>query len=139
MPSVNDDADDAASLFARLLCDIMIPAQFSEAIRLQGYDVLEARTLPIEVQQDDWAILAEAARQQRAVVTCNYSDSASNFCLIHQEWQAQGQQHAGIILIPQFQISNHLRRWEVRDRLLDFLNQHTAEELRNQLRWLPQE
>ncbi len=134
---MNDD--DAAFLFARLLCDIMIPAQLSEAIRLQGYDVLEARSLPIEMQQDDWAILAEAARQQRAVVTCNYSDPASNFCLIHEEWQSQGKQHAGIILIPQFQISNRLRRWEVRDRLLDFLNQHTAEELRNQLWWLPQE
>jgi hypothetical protein len=50
-----------------------------------------------------------------------------------------GQEHAGIILIPQSQISNRLRRWEVRDRLLDFLNQHTADELRNQLWWLPQE
>jgi len=74
---------EAASLFARLLCDIMIPAQFSEAIRLQGYDLLEARALPIEKQQDDWAILAEAARQQRTVITCNYSDPAGNFCVIH--------------------------------------------------------
>jgi hypothetical protein len=134
---MNDD--DAAPLFARMLCDVMIPAEFSEAIRLQGYDVLEARHLPIEVQQDDWAILAEAAQQQRAVVTCNYSDPASNFCLIHEEWQHRGEEHAGIILIPQFQISSRLRRWEVRDRLLDFLNQHTAEELHNQLWWLPQE
>ncbi|MGH9834339.1 MAG: DUF5615 family PIN-like protein [Blastocatellia bacterium] len=134
---MNDD--DAAPLFARLLCDIMIPAELSEAIRLQGYDVLEARQLPLEIQQDDWAILNEAAQQQRAVVTCNYSDPASNFCLIHEEWQQQGKEHAGIILIPQFQISNRLRRWEVRDRLLDFLNQHTAEELYNQLWWLPQE
>jgi hypothetical protein len=130
--------DDAASLFARLLCDIMIRAQLSEAIRLQGYDVLEARALPIETQQDDWAILSEAARQRRVVVTCNYNDPASNFSSIHEEWQSQGKQHAGIILIPQFQISNRLRRWEVRDRLLDLLNQHTAEELRDQLWWLPQ-
>ena len=35
--------DDAASLFARLLCDIMIPAELSEALRLWGYDVVEAR------------------------------------------------------------------------------------------------
>jgi predicted nuclease of predicted toxin-antitoxin system len=92
--------DDAAPLFARLLCDIMIPAQLSETIRLQGYDVLEARVLPVETQQDDWAILTEAARQQRVVVTCNYNDPASNFCLIHKEWQSQGKRHAGIILIP---------------------------------------
>jgi hypothetical protein len=31
-----------------------------------------------------------------------------------------------------------LRRWDVRDRLLDFLNQHIAEELSNQLWWLPE-
>lgn len=131
--------DDAAARFARLLCDIMIPAELSEAIRLQGYVVLEARQLPVEVQQDDRAILAEAARRKCAVVTCNYSDPAGNFCLIDEEWRRQGKQHAGIVLIPQFQISNRWRRWEVRDRLLDFLNQHTAEELHNQLWWLPQE
>jgi hypothetical protein len=131
---MNDDL-----LFARLLCDIMIPAEFSEAMRSQEYDVVEARDLPIEVQQDDWAILAEAANEQRVVVTCNYSDPSSNFCLIHDEWQTEGKEHAGIILIPQFQISNRLRRWEVRDRLLEFLNQHTADELHNQLWWLPQE
>lgn len=131
--------NEAESIFARLLCDIMIPAEFSAAIRAQGYDVIEARTLPVEIQQDDWAILAESAQQHRAVVTCNYSDPQSNFCLIHKEWQALGKEHAGIILIPQMQISNRLRRWDVRDRLLGFLNQHTAEELSNQLCWLPQE
>jgi hypothetical protein len=83
--------------------------------------------------------LAEAASRSCVVVTCNYSDPASNFCLIHDEWRAQGKQHAGIILVPQFQISSRARRWEVRERLLVFLNQHTADELRNQLWWLPQE
>lgn len=126
-------------LFARLLCDIMIPAELSEALRSQEYDVVEARDLPVEIQQDDWAILAEAASEQRVVLTCNYSDPGSNFCLIHEEWQAEGKEHAGIILIPQFQISNRLRRWEVRDRLLEFLNQPTADESHNQLWGLPQE
>ena len=130
---------DADQIFAQLLCDLMIPPELSAAIRAQGYDVLEARTLLVEIQQDDWAILAESARQQRVVVTCNYSDPSSNFCLIHNDWLKQGKTHAGIILIPQFQISSRLRRWEVRDRLLNFLNQHTAEELRDQLWWLPQE
>ncbi len=129
---------DADQIFARLLCDIMIPPEFSAAIRAQGYDVIEARSLPVEIQQDDWAILDEAARQQRLVITCNYSDPASNFCLIHAKWLKQSKTHFGIVLIPQFQISSRLRRWEARDRLLHFLNQHTAEELRNQLLWLPQ-
>lgn len=45
----------------------------------------------------------------------------------------------GIILIPQAQISSRLGRWRVRDRLLRFLNQRTADELNNELWWLPKE
>ena len=127
------------ALFARLLFDVMIPAELAEALRAQGYDGTEARTLPLEVQRDDRAILEVAAQQRRVVVTCNYSDPQSNFCLIHEEWQTQGREHAGIILIPQYQISSQLRRWEVRDRLLSFLNHHTWDELYNRLRWLPQD
>lgn len=97
---------DADSISVRLLCDLMIPPEISAAIRTQDYDVLEARTLLPEIQQDDWAILAEASSQRRTVITCNYSDPASNFCLIHNEWLKQSQTHFGIILIPQFQISS---------------------------------
>ena len=43
------------TLFARLLCDIMIPPQFSAGIRAQGYDVVEVRALLKEVQRDDRA------------------------------------------------------------------------------------
>jgi predicted nuclease of predicted toxin-antitoxin system len=71
------------TLFARLLFDVMIPAEIAEAIRAQGYDVAEARTLLLDVQRDDRAILEEAAHQRRVVVTCNYSDPQSNFCVIH--------------------------------------------------------
>jgi hypothetical protein len=127
------------TLFARLLFDVMTPAELAEAVRAQGYDVAEARNFPLEVQRDDRALLEEAAQQRRAVVTCNYSDPQSNFCLIHEEWQEQGKEHSGIIFVPQFQISNRLRRWEVRDRLLNFLNQHMWDELYNNLWWLPQE
>jgi hypothetical protein len=106
---MTEASSPSTTLFARLLCDVMIPAEVAMAIRTQGYDVVEARTFPVEIQQ------------QRVVITCNYSDQQSNFCLIHAEWQAQGKDHCGIVLIPQYQLSNRLRRWEVRDRLLSFL------------------
>jgi hypothetical protein len=125
-------------LFVRLLCDVMIPAELSEVIRVQGYDVAEARLLALDIQQDDEALLEEAARQGRAVVTCNYSDPRSNFCVIHERWQADGKPHAGIILVPHHQVSSRSQRWDVRDRLLRFLNWYPADELRNQLWWLPQ-
>ena len=127
------------TLFARLLCDVMIPAEFSAAIRAQGYDVAEARTFPVEIQQDDHAILRAAAQQQRVVITCNYSDPQSNCCRLHEAWRAHGKQHAGILLIAQYQISSRVGRWEVRDRLLTCLHHHTAAELREQLWWVPQE
>lgn len=72
-------------LFARLLSDIMIPPPFSAAIRAQGYDVAEVRALANDIQRDDRSILNEATRQKRVVMTCNYSDRSSNFCLIHEE------------------------------------------------------
>ncbi len=74
------------ALFVRLLCDVMIPAELAEALRTQGYDVAEARLFPLDLQQDDAALLEEAVRQDRAVLTCNYSDPRSNFCVIHDEW-----------------------------------------------------
>jgi hypothetical protein len=136
---MSEETPSPETLFARLLCDVMIPAEFSAAIRAQGYDVVEARTFPLEIQQDDHAILQAAAQQRRVVITCNYSDPPSNFCLMHEAWRAQGKQHAGIMLIAQYQISSRMGRWEVRDRLLNLLNRHTADELSNQLWWLPQE
>jgi len=136
---MSEDLPAEESLFARLLCDVMIPAELSEALRARGYDVAEARLRSLDVQQDDEALLEQAAHQGRAVLTCNYSDPQSNFCIIHEEWRAHGKEHAGIILVPQHHVSSHSRRWEVRDRLLKFLNRYPADELRNELRWLPQE
>jgi hypothetical protein len=74
---MSKDAPGEESLFARLLCDVMIPAELSEGLRAHGYDVAEARMLSLEVQQDDQALLEHATREGRVVVTCNYSDPQS--------------------------------------------------------------
>src|SRR5262249_28653990 len=42
-PGMNAEQVPPGTLFARLLTDIMIPSQFSAAIRAQGYDVAEVR------------------------------------------------------------------------------------------------
>jgi predicted nuclease of predicted toxin-antitoxin system len=55
--------------FARLMMDIMIPPEISEALRGRGYDVLEARELPPEIYQDDRLLLEEATKQGRILVT----------------------------------------------------------------------
>ena len=127
--------DDA--LFARLLFDLMFPARLAESLRAEGFDVAEVRSLPTDVQRDDWALLATAARERRAVVTCNYSDRRSNFCAIHEEWQTRGREHAGIILVPYRHVGFGQRRWDVRRRLVAFLNHYAWDGLYNQLLWLP--
>jgi predicted nuclease of predicted toxin-antitoxin system len=55
--------------FAKLMMDIMIPPEISEALRGQGYDVLKARELPPEIYQDDRLLLEEATKQGRILVT----------------------------------------------------------------------
>jgi hypothetical protein len=47
---MSEETPARETLFARLLCDVMIPAELSAAIRAQGYDVAEARALPVEIQ-----------------------------------------------------------------------------------------
>ncbi|MBI4673456.1 MAG: DUF5615 family PIN-like protein [Chloroflexi bacterium] len=127
------------AIFARLLFDVMLPAELADALRANGYDVLETRTLRPEIQQDDVALLTFAHKERRVLVTCNYSDPKSNFVTIHRTWRKKAKSHSGIILVPQFQISSHSKRWQVRDRLLDLLNQYTWDELKDQLVWLPKE
>jgi hypothetical protein len=46
---MTEESSPSDTLFARLLCDVMIPAEVAMAIRTQGYDVAEARTLPAEI------------------------------------------------------------------------------------------
>jgi len=84
------------------MMDIMIPPEISEALRSQGYDVLEARELPPEIYQDDRLLLEEATKQGRVLVTCNYSDPQSNFIIIHEEWQREGKEHQGLFLSLSF-------------------------------------
>jgi len=124
-------------LFARLFCDCMFPAELSESIREEGFDVAEARQLPIKIQQDDYALLEKACAERRALITCNYADPKSNFCTIHEEWLRAGSKHFGIILVSQFRLDNHYTRWSIRRRLLDFFNSRSWDELQNQLLWLP--
>lgn len=59
---MTEASSPSATLFARLLCDVMIPAEVAMAIRTQGYDVVEARTFAVELQPDDRALLTAATQ-----------------------------------------------------------------------------
>ena len=125
------DAHLNNGLFAKLLFDCMFSAALAQSVRAQGFDVAEARHFPIKVQQDDYALLEKAVDERRAIITCNYRDRNSNFCVIHKEWLNSGRTHFGIILVSQFRLDNHYTRWSIRRRLLDFFNSRSWDELQN--------
>jgi len=70
--------------------------------------------------------LAQAASQQRAILTFNVSD----FMDLHNEYLAKGREHWGIIFSTEESIGVILHR------LLRLLYSVSAEELKNQIRWL---
>lgn len=78
------------------------------------------RTTPDAVQ------LAYAAAQKRAIVTFNFAD----FTQLHTHYMQEGQVHWGIILSTAQPIGILLRR------LLRLVNTLSADDLRNQIRWL---
>jgi hypothetical protein len=80
---MSTDARRDELLFARLLCDVMIPAELSEALRAQGYDVAEARLLPMELQQDDDAHLRGPNK------TWSVGDQETNACTCYQTTNAK--------------------------------------------------
>ena len=75
---------------------------------------------------DDDEQLAHAVSEQRAIVTFNHKD----FGVRHERYRAQDKEHWGIVLSTEEAI-DVLRR-----RLLRLLNTLSAEELKNQIRWL---
>lgn len=99
--------------------------RLAEQLRQHGFDVTS--TLEAEmIEADDDEQLAYAAFEHWAIVTFNHKD----FATLHEQYLAEGKKHWGIILSTQESISI-LRR-----RLLGLLNTLSAQQLKNQIRWL---
>lgn len=99
--------------------------RLAEQLRKYGFDVTSTLELSM-VEADDDEQLAYAASDQRAMVTFNHKD----FAVRHERYLAEGKEHWGIILSTEETI-DVLRR-----RLLRLLNTVSADELKNQIRWL---
>lgn len=99
--------------------------RLADQLRTYGFDVTS--TLEINmIEVDDDEQLAYAASSQRAIVTFNHKD----FAVRHDRYMDTGKEHWGIILSTEESID------VMRRRLLKLLNAVTAEELKNQIRWL---
>ena len=116
---------DEASLFIRLYLDEDVQKRVAPALRLRGFDATNVHELERKGLSDE-AHLELAATAGRAIFTYNTSD----FIKLHLDWLRLAKEHAGIIVSDQLPLS------EVTRRLLNLINQVTADEMHNQLYWL---
>jgi len=99
--------------------------RLAEQLRQHGFDVTS--TLEAHMgEADDDEQLAWAVSEQRVIVTFNHKD----FAVRHERYITKGKAHWGIVLSTE-EATDVLRR-----RLLRLLNTLSAEELKNQIRWL---
>jgi hypothetical protein len=114
------------ALFIRLYIDEDAHESVAPALRRHGYDVLSVREADRRGFSDTEQ-LAYAAAQNRTL----FSFNAADYIVLHLEYLTQGREHAGIVVAKQMPIGETVRR------LLILLNQVSADEIHNQLRWLP--
>jgi Domain of unknown function (DUF5615) len=113
------------SLLIRLYLDEDVHERIAAALRLRRFDAVSTH----EVQHwglTDEAQLAQAAAEGRTLFTFNTSD----YVQLHLGWLQRGRPHAGIIVSDQLPIGETIRR------LLNLLNRVTADEMKNEIRWL---
>ena len=114
------------ALFICLYIDEDVHGSVGSALRQRGYDVLtvgEAKRGGLsDAEQLDYA-----ANQERTI----FSFNATDFIALHLDYLTQGRTHAGIFVAKQIAIGETVRR------LLYLLDLLSADDMRNQLRWLP--
>ncbi len=116
---------DEIKLFITLYADEDVHKAFAKEIRRHGYD---ATSVDEENQRgvSDEKQLEYAISQGRTFLTHNQK----HFEPMHEKWMKEGREHAGIILSPRLEIGELLRR------TLRLLDQVTADEMHNSLRYL---
>jgi predicted nuclease of predicted toxin-antitoxin system len=110
---------------AKIYLNEHLSPRLAAQLRRHGFDAISSQEAMMlsqdDAQQFDWAV-----KQQRAIVTFNVSD----FVELHENYLADGREHFGIILSTAETMTILLHR------LLRLLNSSSADELKNQVRWL---
>jgi predicted nuclease of predicted toxin-antitoxin system len=114
-----------SSLFIRLYLDEDVNVLVADLLKAKGFDALTVRDAG-QLQASDDEQFAYAVNHQRTLVTHNRGDFEE---LIQTYFDAQ-RKHYGVILA--------VRRspQEIAQRLLAILNQVTADEMENQVRYI---
>ena len=109
----------------RLHLNEHLSPRLAEELRRYGFDVISSQKADMLTTPDDEQ-LAFAASEGRAIVTFNVSD----FMALHEQYLAENKTHYGIICSSREAVNVLFHR------LLRLLNSVSAEELKNQVRWL---
>jgi predicted nuclease of predicted toxin-antitoxin system len=115
------DTPGLETLFVRLYLDRHIMARLAVDLRGRGFDVLATEEAGHDTAADEEQ-LAFATAEKRAILTFNIRD----FAPLHEQWQAVGRAHAGIIVSQQLG-SRHYG--VLLQRMLRLLNSFTREEM----------
>ncbi len=115
------DSPTLEALFVRLYFDRHIMARLAVDLCGRGFDVLTTEEAGHDTAPDEDQ-LAFATAQGRAILTFNIRD----FAPLHEEWQAAGRPHAGIIVSQQLGSRQYGLLLE---RMLRLLNHFSAEEM----------
>lgn len=122
----NGADQDLLALYVRLYFDEDVSASIVDNLRQRGFDVASARDVG-RLQLDDASQLAFAAADGRAIVTHNRLD----FERLHQSYLSEGREHHGIIIAKR-----RPSDIAVVLKLLALLNEVTADDMLNQLRYI---
>lgn len=114
-----------STLYIHLYFDEDVSVDIVENLRTRGFDVLSVRDAGARCRSDDEQMLY-AVSQKRAIVTHNRVDFEKQ----HVKLLENGMQHYGVI------IAKRRKDSEVVAKLLELLDTVTAEEMKNQLRYI---
>jgi len=112
-------------LFIELYLDEDVDVLIADLVRARGFQAITTQEAG-QTGKNDAEQFAYAVSQQKTILTHNRSD----FELLAQQYLAAGQTHCGIL------IATRRSPYEIVRRLLTILNQVTADEVENQLRYI---
>ena len=100
--------------------------RLASELRKYGFDVVATQEIEDMLSASDDVQLTHAVSEERAILTFNVGD----FAELHEKYLTSGKEHWGIILSKREPIGELLRC------ILRLLNSVSADELKNQVRWL---